>query len=395
MMKSKTMERVLRALITLLGAGIGAAIAMLMLPIVTRMYPDVFSHFSNVVLVYVTVCALGTVIFFALSQPIINRCMRISTSIEQHWEKMPTRQIILTSAGLLLGLVIAALVTQLILSVGASLLTVSFSALTYVFLGYIGMHIGYRRYRADKSSGHFQRRGRDAKSSSDFMDDAAALLDEAEDDTPMAAASPPASPKKYLDTSVVIDGRILDIAKTGFLEGEIVIPGFVLAELRHIADSGDGLRRARGRRGLDVLNNLQRELKNPITVDESDYPDVDEVDVKLLRLCRDNDGVVVTNDYNLNKVAGVSGIKVLNINDLANAVKPMLMAGEDMTVQIVREGKEPGQGVAYLDDGTMIVVENGRRYVGDTVSVTVTTVLQTSAGRMIFTKLKGMDEKAG
>lgn len=397
MMKSKTMERLLRALITLLGAGIGAALAMLLLPIATRMYPDVFSHFSNTVLVYVAVCALCTVLFFALSMPIIKRCMRITATIEQHWEKMPTRQIILTSMGMLLGLAVAALLTQLILSVGASLLTVSFSALTYVFLGYIGMQIGYRRYRADKSTGHFHKRGRDSgdKSPSDFIDNAAALLDEAENDEPAPVEAPSASPKKYLDTSVVIDGRILDIAKTGFLEGEIVIPGFVLAELRHIADSGDGLRRARGRRGLDVLNNLQRELKNPITVDDSDYPDVDEVDVKLLRLCRDNNGVVVTNDYNLNKVAGVSGIKVLNINDLANAVKPMLMAGEDMTVQIVREGKEPGQGVAYLDDGTMIVVENGRRYVGDTVSVTVTTVLQTSAGRMIFTKLKGIDEKAG
>ena len=203
-------------------------------------------------------------------------------------------------------------------------------------------------------------------------------------------------PRKFLDTSVIIDGRVLDIVKTGFLEGDIVIPQFVLAELRHIADSGDSLRRARGRRGLDVLNKLQKELKNPIIVDDSDYEDITEVDVKLLRLCRDKGGIVVTNDYNLNKVAGVTGIRVLNINDLANAVKPMLMAGEDLTVQVVREGKEPGQGVAYLDDGTMIVVDNGRRYVGENVAVVVTTVLQTSAGRMIFTKIKpSSDEKAG
>ena len=174
---------------------------------------------------------------------------------------------------------------------------------------------------------------------------------------------------------------MLDIVKTGFLEGDIVVPQFVLAELRHIADSGDSLRRARGRRGLDVLAKLQKELKTPIIVDETDYPDLEEVDVKLLRLCRDNGGTVVTNDYNLNKVAGVTGLRVLNINDLANALKPMLMAGEELTVQIVREGKEPGQGVAYLDDGTMIVVENGRRYVGETVTAVVTTVLQTSAGR--------------
>ena len=172
-----------------------------------------------------------------------------------------------------------------------------------------------------------------------------------------------------------------------------MVPQFVLAELRHIADSGDGMRRARGRHGLDVLQKLQKEMA--VTVVDTDYPDAAEVDVKLLRLCRDIGGTVITNDYNLNKVAGVTGIRVLNINDLANAVKPMLMAGEEMTVQIVREGKEPGQGVAYLDDGTMIVVENGRRFVGEAVTAIVTTVLQTSAGRMIFTKLKSADEKVG
>ena len=141
-----------------------------------------------------------------------------------------------------------------------------------------------------------------------------------------------------------------------------------------------------------MLGKLQNELKRNVIVDETDYPDAAEVDVKLLRLCRDRGGVVVTNDYNLNKVAGVSGIGVLNINDLANAVKPMLMAGEEMSVQIVREGKEPGQGVGYLDDGTMIVVDGGRRYVGESVAAIVTTVLQTSAGRMIFTRLKSTDE---
>ena len=143
---------------------------------------------------------------------------------------------------------------------------------------------------------------------------------------------------------------------------------------------------------LYLLNRMQKELKAPVTVMEKDYPDIEEVDVKLLRLCRENGGTVVTNDYNLNKVAGVTGIRVLNINDLANAGKPMLMAGEDLRVQIVREGKEPGQGVAYLDDGTMSVVENGRRHVGEQVAVVVTTVLQTSAGRMIFSKHKSQAE---
>lgn len=391
-MKSKTMERIVRGLIALLGAGVGAAAAVFLLPLVSRMYPDIFASFTNTVLLYVVLCAMGAALFFAVSLPIIAKSLRLIGIIEQHWEKMPTRQILLACMGLLIGLAIAALINQLILSAGASLLTITFSALAYIFLGYAGMHIGYRQYQSGKSFAIRRRHHRETDDG--IMDEAASLMDDAEEDLTAEASPVSSAPKKYLDTSVIIDGRILDIAKTGFLEGDIVIPAFVLAELRHIADSGDGLRRARGRRGLDVLGKLQRELTNAVIVDESDYPDANEVDVKLLRLCRDNGGVVVTNDYNLNKVAAVTGIQVLNINDLANAVKPMLMAGEELTARIVREGKEPGQGVAYLDDGTMIVVENGRRYVGETACVIVTSVLQTSAGRMIFSKLKAIDEKA-
>lgn len=199
---------------------------------------------------------------------------------------------------------------------------------------------------------------------------------------------------KILDTSVIIDGRILDICKAGFLEGQIVIPAFVLDELRHIADSADPLRRNRGKRGLDVLNKLQNEMNWPVRIAQEDYGDVEEVDVKLLRLCRDQGGAVLTNDYNLNKVAGVTGVRVLNINELAGALRPVVLPGEEMQVHLVREGKEPGQGVAYLDDGTMVVVENGRRRVGETLDVVVTTVLQTSAGRMIFSRVKEKEDRA-
>ena len=196
-----------------------------------------------------------------------------------------------------------------------------------------------------------------------------------------------ASPK-VLDTSVIIDGRIFDICKSGFLEGELVIPGFVLSELRHIADSADSLRRARGRRGLDVLQKIQDELDCPVRIEEKDDGEAGEVDVKLLRLARELNGAVLTNDYNLNKVAGVTGVRVLNINELAGALRPQVLPGEEMCVHIVREGKEPGQGIAYLEDGTMVVIENGRRHVGQTMEAEVTTVLQTSAGRMIFGKVK-------
>ena len=200
---------------------------------------------------------------------------------------------------------------------------------------------------------------------------------------------------KVLDTSVIIDGRILDICKAGFLEGELVIPNFVLDELRHIADSADSLRRARGRRGLDVLQKLREEEAARVRVMERQDADGAEVDVRLLRLAQELNGAVMTNDYNLNKVAGVTGVPVLNINELAGALRPQVLPGEEMTVHIVREGREPGQGVAYLDDGTMVVIENGRRRVGETLDAEVTTVLQTSAGRMIFARVKADETRAG
>ncbi|MBR3018584.1 MAG: TRAM domain-containing protein [Clostridia bacterium] len=209
----------------------------------------------------------------------------------------------------------------------------------------------------------------------------------------VAQTAPEACPK-VLDTSVIIDGRVFDICKAGFLEGELVIPAFVLDELRHIADSADSLRRARGRRGLDILQKIREELDCPVRIEEEEDTDEAEVDVKLLRLAKRLNGAVMTNDYNLNKVAGVAKVPVLNINELAGALRPVVLPGEEMTVRIVRDGKEPGQGVAYLDDGTMVVVENGRRRVGDTLDVEVTTVLQTSAGRMIFTRIKTPEPKA-
>ena len=400
MVKNRILDRLLRLLITLVGVGLGALGAALALPFLRRTYSGFFSGPYGAAVAYGVLCALGGFLLFLLSKRILSRVMQLSGAVERRWSAMPTQQIVLSGVGLITGLIIAALINQLLLSAGATLLTISISAIVYVVMGTLGLQIGYRRYhesRKDRRRFHLKARRGDAFSRA--LNGAASMLaddEEDDEDLPEAPETPCREiPAKLLDTSVIIDGRIFDIAKTGFLEGDLVIPQFVLAELRHIADSGDSLRRARGRRGLDVLNKLQTELKRNVVVDETDYPDVAEVDVKLLKLCRDRGGVVVTNDYNLNKVAGVSGIRVLNINDLANAVKPMLMAGEELTVQIVREGKEPGQGVAYLDDGTMIVVDNGRRHVGESVAATVTTVLQTSAGRMIFTKLKNPEESAG
>ncbi len=187
-----------------------------------------------------------------------------------------------------------------------------------------------------------------------------------------------------IDTSAVIDGRIVDVAKTGFILGTLVVPRFVLDELQRIADSPDTLRRNRGRRGLEMLSALQKDAITPVEVVEQTYPEVDEVDAKLMAYARDHGAAILTNDYNLNRVADLQGIRVLNVNELANAVKAVVHPGEEMTVRIIQEGKEAGQGVGYLDDGTMIVVENGLQYMQEEVPIAVTRVLQTVAGRMIF-----------
>ncbi|MGG1556004.1 PIN/TRAM domain-containing protein [Paenibacillus ferrarius] len=197
---------------------------------------------------------------------------------------------------------------------------------------------------------------------------------------------------KILDTSVIIDGRIADICKTGFIEGTLVIPEFVLEELQHIADSSDLLKRNRGRRGLDILNKIQKELEVKVLIYEGDFEEIAEVDSKLVKLAKVLQGKVITNDFNLNKVCELQGVSVLNINDLANAVKPVVLPGEEIVVQVIKDGKEHGQGVAYLDDGTMIVVEGGREFIGMTLEVMVTSVLQTSAGRMIFAKPKLLEK---
>ena len=196
---------------------------------------------------------------------------------------------------------------------------------------------------------------------------------------------------KILDTSVIIDGRIADIAETGFLDGVIVTPQFVLRELQLVADSADSLKRNRGRRGLDILQRLQKVASLNIQIVEDDFPSVREVDLKLIELAKLYEGKIITNDFNLNKVAQLQGVEVLNINELANSLKPIVLPGETMRVFILKEGKEYNQGVAYLDDGTMVVVDNARKMIGKTIDISVTSVLQTTAGKMIFGK---WDERA-
>jgi uncharacterized protein YacL len=193
---------------------------------------------------------------------------------------------------------------------------------------------------------------------------------------------------KILDTSVIIDGRIADVCETGFLEGVFILPQFILQELQHIADASDSLKRARGRRGLDILHKIQKMSQITVKIVDEDFPKIKEVDAKLVALAKRLNAKVITNDFNLNKVAELQGVAVLNINELANSLKPVVLPGETMKVFILKEGKEYNQGVAYLDDGTMVVIENARRFIGKDAEVTVTSVLQTTAGRMIFSKLR-------
>ncbi|MCR3921094.1 MAG: PIN/TRAM domain-containing protein [Firmicutes bacterium] len=275
---------------------------------------------------------------------------------------IPTQDIAVGVTGLVLGLLIGSLISLALLRI--PLVGNYLTVIVTLFTGYFGMNLMITR-----------------KDEMTFLTNLFARQARAAERGNFRSA-------KILDTSVIIDGRIVDITSTGFIEGVLIVPGFVLEELRHIADSSDTLKRNRGRRGLDILNKIQKESHVPVQIVEQDFDDIPEVDSKLIKLAKNMKGKIVTNDYNLNKVCELQGVPVLNINELANSVKPIVLPGEEMVALIVKDGKEMGQGVAYLDDGTMIVVEGGRRFIGDTVEVIVTSVLQTAAGRMIFAKPK-------
>ncbi|MBR2783830.1 MAG: hypothetical protein IKD93_06540 [Firmicutes bacterium] len=331
---------------------------------------------------------------------IVRNTERLVERIVSNTAKLAATEIVSMVVGLIIGLVIATLI-------GIALARVAvvgpyLSILLVIILGYIGLLVGYRK-REDFAA---VVRGRDLRQKQ--LTEGEGEPDEDKPDKAGKSDKPEKSergglfsrkekktspdtwqaPPKVLDTSVIIDGRIADVYRSGFLEGDLIVPQFVLDELRHIADSSDTLRRNRGRGGLDCLNTLQAEFGSSIVITDADYPDVAEVDSKLLKLAQDLRGAVVTNDYNLNKVARLQGMRVLNINELSNAVKPVAIPGEELTATIVKEGKEAGQGVAYLDDGTMIVVENGCRFIGHRMQLVVTSILQTSAGRMVFARPK-------
>lgn len=319
---------------------------------------------------------LGAIILFLISYLLVDSIVGFLKWIEDGLIKVPVGDLFFGSLGLVLGLLIAYLINLPIQEINLQIVSQVVPLFLTVLLGYLGFQVGFRRREEFANLINLNRKEK-------FKNETA------EEDTSKAAFR---SKPKVLDTSVIIDGRIADICQTKFLEGPIVIPQFVLGELQHIADSSDVLKRNRGRRGLDILNRIQKELPVEVEIFEGDFEDIPEVDSKLIKLAKVLDGILVTNDFNLNKVSDFQGVTVLNINDLANAVKPVVLPGEELIVQVIKDGKEQRQGIAYLDDGTMIVVEEGRDYIGKTIEVLITSVLQTSAGRMIFAKPKLLEK---
>lgn len=327
---------------------------------------------------------IGALIGFVIALPIINQGLKLARRIESLLSRVPNQELMAGTAGLLFGLIIANLIGLAFYRVPiiGSYIPIILSAI----FGHIGMRLASRK-GPELYANWLQSRtvAKDKKKDVVPKDSEQAAI-------PVISEFESVSVAKLLDTSVIIDGRIAELCETGFLEGPLVVPLFVLEELQHISDSADVLKRNRGRRGLDILQSMQQKEIIAIKVIADDFEDITEVDSKLMRLALDKKWKIVTNDFNLNKVASLQGIEVLNLNDLANALKPAMIPGEWIRVQVIKEGKEDNQGVAYLDDGTMIVIENGAQYVDTSIDVMVTSVLQTSAGRMIFARAKGTKE---
>ena len=360
------LKKIVKLLSSIMGIAIGYIVGKVLITLGIRKGIKVFVEPLYTGLILLIVILIFAIIFYFLSSFIYKGIIAIIDGFERNIQKLTVTEFLFGTLGLLVGLVFATLI-----GVPISRIHFVIGPILFILIDLIGALVGIKIFIKRKDDilnllTSIKKNGiRDKKNKHN------------EKICP-----------KILDTSVIIDGRIFDICQTGFVEGPLVIPGFVLNELRHISDSADGLKRNRGRRGLDILNKIQKELSIETQIYEEDFPEIAEVDAKLLKLAQVLNGKVVTNDFNLNKVAEFQGVPVLNINELANAIKPVLLPGEEMKVVVMKDGKEASQGIAYLDDGTMIVVEGGRKFISEEIMVVVTSVLQTAAGRMIFAKPK-------
>lgn len=367
------MIRIVRVVGFIFGALIGYRVAELLLGELGRLKMHLAGGLPAQLGILGLGLVLGGLVGWVVALPLRSWFVTSMGWVLHHLGSVPLRDVLAGAAGLISGLFVAFLVSIPLWRVpiiGSYIIPV---AAVLVF-GYLGLHLGIQR-REDMRDllGAFPR-----------------FTERLSRDRRVRRGGGP----KLLDTSVIIDGRIADVCRTGFLEGPLLVPRPVLAELQRIADASDPLRRNRGRRGLDILNTMQKELRAVQIYEEGDAQLGESVDALLVRLSRTLGAAIVTNDYNLNKVAELQGVRVLNVNELANAIKPVMLPGEELSVHVIRDGKEAGQGVGYLDDGTMIVVEGGRKHIGETLDAIVTSVLQTVAGRMIFARPK-VPEKDG
>jgi len=383
------LRRLLSGLFTLMGGFLGSELSYFANGM--GIWKNLFGYSMTGINLF-AFCIMSGIISALIFYIIFSWLVKIGTKSTKNFEKSlqtrSTSELIAGSVGLIIGLVIAFLISSgPIAMIPFAGVNTILSVAVYVIFGYLGITVAVKR--KEEFLNLFLRKGE--RKSKDGETPKEKDKDKGKDKNKEPQVTSFAGlgvQPKVLDTSVIIDGRIADIVKTGFVEGPLIIPTFVLDELRHISDSSDALKRNRGRRGLDILNRIQNEAVVPVEIVERDFDDLSEVDSKLIRLAQVMNGKVVTNDYNLNKVAEFQRVPVLNINELANAVKIVVIPGEEMLVQIIKEGKEHSQGIGYLDDGTMIVVEGGKKLIGDNVNVVVTSVLQTAAGRMIFGKTK-------
>ena len=405
------LDKVMRFFITLTFVIAGGALLKLASPLLTNFITTEFFQVDTGIfrltmvnlLCIIIGAILGGLGGWFVSPFFIRKLGNFTAFVEKQLSKMPINDVLAGAIGLAAGLIIADLLGNAFARIPGvgNYIPIVFS----IVLGYLGIHLTIKKRKELSKTFDFVPRLKEALKNRESDKVAKKEAEQAKSDaekieTETSQEAPKTSGKvslvklkadksknyKLLDTNVIIDGRIADICKTGFLEGTLLIPVFVLEELQHIADSPYSLRRVRGRRGLDVLQGMMDDDTLKLEVMNIDFNDVQEVDSKLVRLAQKVEGKIITNDFNLNKVAQLRGVEVLNINDLSNAVKAIVIPGEVMRVQVVKDGKEPGQGVAYLDDGTMIVIENGHRYLSRTISVEVTSALQTSAGRMIFAR---------
>ena len=363
-----------RRMITLIYILVGAAVGFYYLPL---LWGILNIALNPALLVFIDII-IGALIFWLLSLPLVSGTEKLIQRIEKELTKRSPVYLFFGTLLTIIGLVLAVLISIPLWRTRIPVINNILPILLMIVFSYFGFRIGTTRLD------DWRKAFTHAKSS---KNDGGNVIERQDDNY---------HHYKILDTNILIDGRIYDLVKTGFLEETLLVPNFVLYELQYIADSGESIKRVRGRRGLDILNKLRNEKIVPIEMYDGDFEDIPEVDSKLIALAKKVDGVIVTNDYNLNKVIQFQNVQVLNINNLAKSLRPRVIPGETMTVVVVKKGTERQQGVAYLDDGTMVVVEDGRYFMDKQIEVEVTSALQTDAGRMIFARplhsQRGIDE---